>query len=59
MIMNNKCTDIKGVMEMFCCKRSLALKIGDLSGAKFKVGRLTRYSIEKLNGYMESLQNNN
>ncbi len=58
MTVNSKFVDVKGIMEMFCVGRSKAIQIGEESHSKVKIGRSARYSIEKLNIYMESLQNN-
>lgn len=43
------------IMSMYSIGRDTARKIGELSGATVKVGKLRLYNVEKVRSYFESL----
>ena len=49
--------DIKKLSAMLSCGKDTAKKIGELSGARIKIGRRVLYSIPKINKYLEQATN--
>ena len=49
-------TDAEGLAAMLSCGKSMAIKIGEASGGKVKLGRSARYNVEKVRQYLEAME---
>lgn len=47
--------DINELTALLGCGKATAMKIGELSGAKFKVGRRALYRVAAVESYLEEL----
>ena len=51
---NPMAVDIKMLCEMLSCGKDTAKKIGELAGARIKIGRRVLYSVSKIRKYLDN-----
>ena len=44
--------DAEGLAAMLSCGKSTAIRVGEASGGKVKLGRSARYNVEKVRQYL-------
>lgn len=47
--------DAQGLAEILCCGRNKADEIGKAAGARVQFGGMVRYSVAKVDAYLQSL----
>lgn len=52
---DGRLTGVEGVMVRYNVGRNTALRIGKEAGALVKIGRLSRYDLDKIDAYIDTL----
>lgn len=48
--------DTKTLQEMLSCCRATAVKIGEAAGARFQIGKVVRWKVDRIEAYLEEVQ---